>query len=180
MGNPIRRPRRGRSGVERAADPDVGAVPGNEQPLLGGPPERGAVRQRRVEVGVPGVQVGVEVHEGHRAVPAMVGPQQRVGDGVVATEGDQLRAGSMRSNACASICHRGGDVERIADDVTRVDHLLMRERRGLQRRVVGPQQARGLADVRRSEPSPGPIGDTGVERDTDDGHVPALHVLVAG
>jgi hypothetical protein len=38
-------------------------VPVEEQVLLGGPPERRAVRDRRAEVGVPGVEVGVEVDE---------------------------------------------------------------------------------------------------------------------
>ena len=82
--------------------------------------------------------------------------------------------------ACASICvHRCGDVERVGHHVARVDHLLGGERRHLQLRVVRPQQPRRLPDVGRPESCAGPIGDTGVERDADDGDVAVGHVLAA-
>jgi hypothetical protein len=35
-----------------------------EQPFPGGAPERRAVRERRAEVGLPRVEVGVKVHQG--------------------------------------------------------------------------------------------------------------------
>ena len=75
--------------VQRPANADVGAVARDEQALLRGAPKRGAVSQRRVEVGVPGVEVGVEVHQCHRAVAAVMCAQQGVGDGVVAAEADK-------------------------------------------------------------------------------------------
>ena len=65
-----------RRGVERTADPHVLAAFQVEQPLLGGPAERGAVGERGAEVGVPGVQVRVEVQ--HRDL-AVVAVQRRAG-----------------------------------------------------------------------------------------------------
>ena len=55
--------------VERAAQADVGAVVREQEPFLPGPAERGAVGEALAEVGVPGVEVGVEVDQGQRAVP---------------------------------------------------------------------------------------------------------------
>ena len=57
--------------VQRPADADVQAVLGVEQTFLAGPAERGAVGERRSEVGVPGVEVSVEVQHGNRAVITM-------------------------------------------------------------------------------------------------------------
>ena len=90
----------------------MGAVPRDEQALLRRTPERGAVRQRRVEVGVPGVEVGVEVHQCHRSVTAMVCPQQRIGDGVVATKADQpFAAVDQRERLLFDLANGGGDVD---------------------------------------------------------------------
>ena len=109
--------------------PTWALCPGTNSPSSAGAPERGAVRQRRVEIGVPGVEVGVEVHQCDRAVPAMVGAQQRVGDGVVAAEGDQV-CSAVDECECLlfDLPDGGGDVEGIADEVPGVDHLLTRER----------------------------------------------------
>src|SRR5690606_29376277 len=49
--------------VQRAADADVGQGGGVEDALLYGPAERGAVGVLGAEVGVPGVQVRVEVEQ---------------------------------------------------------------------------------------------------------------------
>ena len=82
-----------------------------------------------VEVGVPGVEVGVEVHQCHRTVPAVMRPQQRVGDGVVAAERDDPRAGVDEfGRLLLDLRDGGGDVERVGRDVAGVDDLLTRER----------------------------------------------------
>lgn len=62
---------------------------GIKQILLARPPERGSVRVARAEVGVPRVEVGVEVQHRDRAVLAVQRAQQREGDRVVATQGEQ-------------------------------------------------------------------------------------------
>ena len=138
--------------VERAADADVQAVLGVEQALLAGPAERRAVGERRTEVGVPGVEVRVEVQHGDRAVVAVQRAQQRQRDGVVAAEGDQL--GAAVAQLVGSALDGGdrlGEVERVDRDVAGVGHLLYGERLDVQPRVVGPQQlgrARGCGPGR--------------------------------
>ncbi len=67
------------------------AVPRHEQTLLGSPPKRRAVGQRGIEVGVPGVEVGVEMTR-PPSISALVRPQQRVGDRMVAADRDQACA----------------------------------------------------------------------------------------
>ena len=49
-------------------DPDVRRVVEVDQPLLSRPAEGGAVGVGRTEIGVPGVEVRVEVQHGERAV----------------------------------------------------------------------------------------------------------------
>ena len=142
--------------VQRAADADVQAVLGVEQALLAGPAERRAVGERGAEVGVPGVQVGVEVQHRDRAVVAVQRPQQRQRDGVVAAEGDQLGAavaqfvGGALDGAMAS-----RDVERVDGDVAGVGDLLHGERFDIQARVVGAQQLGRRADVAGPNRAPG-------------------------
>ena len=127
--------------VQRTADADVQAVLRVEQALLAGPAERGAVGERGAEVGVPGVEVGVEVQHGHRAVVAVQRAQQRQRDGVVAAERDslvppvaQLVGGALDRG------DRLADVERVDRDVAGVGDLLGGERLDVEPRVVGPQQ----------------------------------------
>ena len=54
--------------VQRPADADVRRAVLDQQALFGGPPERRAVRARRTEIRVPGVQVRIEVHQRRRVV----------------------------------------------------------------------------------------------------------------
>jgi hypothetical protein len=110
----------------------------------------------------------------------MVCPQERIGDGVVATKGDQACAAvDERECLLFDLPNGGGDVEGIADEVPGIDHLLTREGGDVQLGVVRPEQSGRLADVGRAEPSAGSVRHAGVERDADDGHVTAGHILVA-
>jgi hypothetical protein len=56
-------------------------------PFLRRPPERGAVGIGRAKVGVPGVEVGVELQHRDGTMPRVLDAQQRQGDRVVAAEG---------------------------------------------------------------------------------------------
>ena len=80
------------------------AVVAQEEALLPGSPEGCAVRVALAEVGVPRVEVGVEVHEGQRTVPGRRGPQQGQGDRVIAPDGDDVRTLGQEALAPASIC----------------------------------------------------------------------------
>ena len=111
-------------------------VLGVEQTFLAGAAERGAVGERRTEVGVPGVEVGVEVQHGNRPVVAVQRPQQRQRDGVVAAEGDQLRATvAQLVGRALDGGDRLADVERVDRDVAGVGHLLDGERLDVQPRM---------------------------------------------
>ena len=64
------------------------------------------------EIGVPRVEVGVEVHQGEGTVPFRRGPEQREGNGVVAADGDQpTTPGQQRTGGLFNLRHRRGDVE---------------------------------------------------------------------
>ena len=75
--------------IERTPQSDVRAVRLVQQPFLPGAPERGAVGEALPEVGIPGVEVGIEMHQCQRSVALGGGPQERQRDGVVPTDGDQ-------------------------------------------------------------------------------------------
>ena len=122
-----------------------------EQALLGGAPERGAVGVGGAEVGVPGVEVRVEVQHGD--------PPVRRG---AASAAAAMRSCGRRrwTAACAALAQarrrarwpdRVLEVERVDREVAGVRHLLGGERRHVQRGVVGPQQLRRRPDVRGAE-----------------------------
>ena len=82
------------------------------------------------EVGVPGVQVGVEVDDGDRAVRGVHRAQQRERDRVVAAEGQQPgRPLEQVAGAALDLGDGLADVERVDADVARVRHLAGGERR---------------------------------------------------
>src|SRR5256885_1369325 len=122
--------------------------------------------------------MSVEVNQRHRPVAAVMRLQQWVGDGVVAAEADDLGAAvDQRRRLLFDLANRGGDVIRGTSDVTRIYHLLAGERGHVQRRVVRPQHARALPDVRGPESRTWPIADAGVERNPDDGDVVGIDVF---
>ncbi len=167
--------------VERSPNADVQAVFGIEQSFLAGPAERGAVGERRTEVGIPGVQVGIEVQHRDRTVVSVQRSEQRQRDGVVAAEGDELGAALAQLVGCALDRGDGlGDVERVHRDVTGVGDLMHRERLDVEARVVRPQQLGCGADVLRAEAGPWPVRDSGVERDADQGDVGVGHLVRTG
>jgi hypothetical protein len=125
--------------VQRPSNADVHGVPLVDQPLLGGPAERRAVRVRLAEIGVPRVEVGVEVQHRDRPVPLGHDPEKRQRNGVVAAE-RQEPVGSERRRAVADLPDRLADRERVAGDVADVGHLLAGEGLDVERRVVRTEQ----------------------------------------
>ena len=149
-----------------------------EQPLLGGAPERRAVGERGAEVGLPGVQVRVEVHQCDRPEPLPGHAQQRERDRVVAADREQAASpGQQPGRGSLHLVDRLVDVERVARDVTGVRHLLRGERPDAQAGMPGPQQPRSLPDRGRAEPGARPVGRSAVERDPGDGHVAAADLV---
>ena len=146
-----------------------------DEALFAGAAEGSAVRVGRTEVGVPGVQVRIEVEDGDLAVRLVQGAQVGQGQGVVTTEGEQL--GPIGAHG-VGVGFDGGDglfdVERVDAEVTAVGDLLPGERVDVRGLVVGTQQLRGLADVSRSETGAGTVADAGVEGDADDFDVDLL------
>ena len=72
------------------------------------------------------------------------------------------------------------DVERVGGDIAGVDDLLRGERGDILHRVVGAQQPRRLAHVRRAEAGPRAIADAAVKGDAHHGDVGAWNILDAG
>ena len=151
-----------------------------QQAFLGGPAERRAVGVGGAEVGVPGVQVRVEVDHGHRAVHRRDRTEHRQRHGVVTAERQhEPRAFQQGTGAPLDRADRVVDVERVDRQVARVGDLLAGEYRHLQGRVVRPEQAGRFADVGRPEAGAGPVADPAVEGHAQDGHIGLAHLVDA-
>ena len=157
------------------------AVGVQEQPFLRGPPERRAVRHRCAEIGLPGVEVGIEVNQGDRPEPLPDHPEQGEGDRVVAADGQQV-PGPLQQLRGAGLDLVDGlvDVERVAGDVAGVGDLLGDERPDAKAGMPGAQQPRTLPDRGQAEPGPGPVRRAAVERNADHGHVATRYLIAPG
>ncbi len=131
------------------------------------------MRGRRVEVGVPGVQVRVEVHQRDRAVRADHRPQHGQRDRVVAADRDDLPVALQQvPGVPGDLRHGLVDRERRHRHIPGVDHLDGRERAGVQLDVMaGSQVPGGLPDRHRTEPGSRPVGGAVVERGAEHGDV---------
>ena len=145
-------------GVQRPADADVHRCVLEEQPLLGGPAERRAVRERRAEVGVPGVEVGVEVHQGDRAVHR--GQARSSGQAMVWSPPIAEQAAGLAEQ-------RGGGRLDLVDGLLDVERVARRCRR------------RPPPAARRTAPPPGP-GATGAAAGSPAGPRPGRSGRPAG
>ena len=135
----------------------------------------------RSEVGVPGVEVRVEVQHRDGTVLRVHGTQERERDRVVAADHDEpARVLGEGPRAGLDLAHGLGDVERVGDDVAGIRHLLGAEREDVLRGVVGAEEARGLAHVRRTEAGAGPVAHAAVEGHADDRDVGATDLVEAG
>lgn len=159
----------------------MGEGGGVEDAFLDGAAERGAVGVLGAEVGVPGVQVGVEVEQGDRAVLLGHGAQQGQRDGVVAAEGHQAGAG-VQEVVSGGLDGLDGlvDVEGVGGDVAGVRDLGEGEGGRVLGRVVRAQQAGRLTDGVAAEAGAGAVGDAGVEGDADHRDVGRAHLVEAG
>ncbi len=159
--------------VQRAANSDVNRVILDEEPVFERAPEHRAVRDRRVEVGIPGIQVGVEVHERDRAMPSRDGLEHRQRDRVVAADRHYPAvAADQVGGVAADLPHGRRDVERRDRDVAGVGDLHGLERCEAELDVVaGAQVSRGLAHRRRPEACSRAVGRPGVEWHAQHGDV---------
>ncbi len=98
--------------VDRAADADVYRVVRHEQVFLERAPEDRAVRDGRAEIGVPGVQVRVEMDEGDRAMRTYDRAEHGQRHGVVPADGDDRVPPPTSSQACAWICATAMSIEK--------------------------------------------------------------------
>ena len=136
------------------------------------------MRIRGAEVGVPGVEVGIEVQHGDRAVVAIDRAENRQRDGVVAAEGEHRRgSGPQLSDGRLDCGQRLRNIERIGRHITGVCHLQACERLYFQRGVVRPQQLRRCTDVARSKTCARAIADAGIERHSEDRDIGARHLV---
>ncbi len=139
----------------------------DQQVLFERPAKWGAVRHRCVEVGVPGVQVRVEVHERKRTVKSPKRPKVRQGHRVVAADRDEFACALADDVAHAVLDLATGfrDVERRDRHVSGIDDLHLLQRRHAEIDVIaGPQRPGGLAHGHRAEPRSRPVRGATVER----------------
>ena len=114
--------------VQRTADADVQARFEVDESLFGRAPERGAVSDRRAEVGVPGVEVRIEVQHRHRTGLLGDRPKQRQSDGVIAADREQAGVASTQMSGCFLDLFDGlCDVEGVCRYVARIGNLLGRK-----------------------------------------------------
>ena len=125
--------------------------------------------------------MGVELDEGEGPVALGMGPEEGVGDEVVAAEGDEARAASddlprLRGDRCGNR-RRPAVVERA---VAVVDHGEGGERVDAERILrIAVEDRRGTPDRLRPEAGARPVGDGAVEGDAEDhridpGELPAV------
>jgi hypothetical protein len=113
-----------RTPVQRTTDADVQAPALVDQPFLRCTTERRAVGVAGAEVGVPGVEVRVEVHDRDRAVPRGGRAQQRQRDGVVTADRQQPpRPFEQPTRAGLDLSQHLVDGERVHGDVAGVHDL---------------------------------------------------------
>ena len=152
-----------------------------DQPFLGRPSERRPVEVALVEVLVPRVAVGIELHERERAVTFRDCPQLGERDRVVAAEAqgghaclDERREPLFDAGeAPGSVARRHRDIA-VVDDAERLDQVDPEGRmERAQERGGGPDRLRPEARA-RAEARPG------VEGDPDRRHVHALGQSRAG
>ncbi len=127
------------------------------------------------------IGVGVDVHQADLAVFLVDRPQDRQGDGVVATQGQ--RDHIVFENAVVGFfddAHGVEQVEGVDRHVTDIGDRQRVERRGAGGHVVRADHHRFGADFPRAEAGPGAQRGADVQRDADKGGVEAGGRLQVG
>src|SRR5215211_5621450 len=153
---------------ERATHPDLDRVLRPQEPLLDGAPEGCPVRVLLAEVGVPGVGVTVELHEGQRSLHGGRGPQLRQGDRVVAAK--HYRDDACAMNRLETFRYPPVALLDVAGNYGNVAVVYDREvieDRDILRRVVRPEQVRNAADALRDEARPDAEGRRRIKGNSD-------------
>ena len=134
------------------------------------------------EVGVPGVQVRVEVQHGD-GPPARSAAARSSGRAMVWSPPrvtSLLPVGGQVQGVLLDRLDGLVDVERVHGHVAGVGHLDVLERADVPGRVVRAQQPAGLADVVGAEAGAGAVGDAGVEGHADHRDVGLGHLVQPG
>ena len=169
--------------VHRPADADVDRVIGNQQSLLERTPKDRAVRDRGVEVGVPGVEVCVEMDQGQRTVHAVQRTECGQRDRVVAADRHHSAFPCTDHLAHVLLDLAAGlvDVEGRHGDVSGVDDLHLLQWRHPQLDVVtGAQGSRSLSNGHGTEAGTRTVGGSAVERHSEHGDLVVGHLTDVG
>ncbi len=122
--------------------------------------------------------MGVEMDHGHLAVLLVDGAQDRVGDEVVAADGDGQDAPVEElRRALLDRLHGVGDGERREDEVAAIGDFVVLEGIDLELGIVGPGAPAAVAHPARAEAGPRRADDAAVIGHAEDADVRALHVL---
>ena len=133
---------------------------------------------RCTEVCIPGIKMGIEMHQSHRPVVVVYRPEQRHGDGMVSAKAydvpdlpQQLCRGGL--NLIYGLRYR----VRIARYIPCIGDLKFDERFPIVGRVVlGAKVSRGLAYGLWAEPGARPVAGAAIEWNAQDGHIAALNI----
>ena len=160
------------------ANADLDRPAGIDEPLGHGARHESAVRHFRAVV-VPGVLMGIELHEGERPMGRRMGAQQRQGDEMIAAERHQMDA-RFDDLAGLRLDRRRGLREPLIfeETIAAIDHCERFERiapGGILRIAV--EGRRRPSDRRRSEPRPRPVRGRAVERHAPDRNLGLGEVL---
>src|SRR5829696_1838636 len=151
--------------VDRTPHPGLDGARGIEETLFDGTPERRAVRVLLAEVGVPGVGMGIELHEGQRPMDRSGGPEFGQRYGVVAAKDNRGHPGPVdRPQTLLYPPVTLLDIARDDGDVAVVYDREVFEDRHVQARVVAPEEVGGAAYPLGTEAGPGPEGGARIER----------------
>ena len=114
--------------VQRTSDSDVNAGGLIDETLFGGTSERCSVSVARTEVGVPRVQMCIEVNDGDGSVNGRDVPKQRKGDRLVTANRDEPGPVCAQcAPARLDLIYCLSDAERVGGNVASVDDLLCGE-----------------------------------------------------
>ncbi|MNI68959.1 hypothetical protein D3C73_1246830 [compost metagenome] len=130
------------------------------------------MRDGLVEVGVPRVQVGVEMQQCHRTMNLVQRSQHGQGDGVVAADRDEslvlaepVASADQGQRLLLDLADCPSDVVGGAGNIAGVHHLGFVYRFNVELRVIArAEEPGGLADCGRAETGARPEGGSAVER----------------
>jgi len=166
--------------IKRAANTDMHTRGEVDNAFFGGAPKRSSVGYGCAKVGVPSVEVGIEMEHGHWAMFSRRYAKEWQCNGVVSADGDEPASpGCQLCRALADLANSLFDVEGVCHYIAGISNLLLAEGFDILRRVVWPQESGCFAHLGWTEPGTRSKTYAAVERNPDDRNVGCRHLIQA-